>query len=229
MVKGKDRKRANGSGGLRPYRLSDGSVRWEIYFNEPGASGEPKRRFKKGYLDQSEALNALQSIQVHLREGTHQRRVKDSFGDYAEAYLAGLRVKPTTAAVYKRHFRVHIEPAIGQMKLAAVTKNELNKLYRTMEKSGRRDMSNLGKPSSPATIRHVHAMLRQILQSAVDDGLLLTNPAMKSSPPSLGEARPPEMEVWDQSQAIAFLNWSKHRGDYLYVAWRLLLGTGMRR
>lgn len=223
------RKRANGSGGVRQYTLADGSPRWEIYFSEPDGRGISKRRFVKGFPTQQSAHDELQAVHVHIREGNHQRLVKDTFGAYADSYLAGLRVKPSTKAAYLRHYRVHIDPTLGAKKIADLTKGDLNRLYREMESSGRRDASGLGSPSSPATIRHVHALVRQILQSAVDDGLIRSNPANLASPPSASEARPPEIETWDARQAIYFLEHTRAKGDYLYVAWLILLGTGMRR
>jgi integrase len=229
MTRQKPGKRQNGAGGVREYRLSNGSKRWEIYFTEPDIAGKDKRRFKKGFGSERAALEGLQAIQVHIREGSHVRMAKDSFGEYAEGYLASLRVKPSTLAGYKRHYRVHIAPALSSKLLTQITKNDLNRLYLDMESTGRRDAVGYGRPSAPSTVRHVHALLRQILQSAVTDGLIRTNPATLANPPSAGQARPPEMTTWDAAQAHAFLEFAKKREDYLYLAWRILLGTGMRR
>lgn len=223
------KKRPNGAGGVREYVLSDGSSRWEIYFSEDDAQGDLRRRFKKGFVTELAAMQELQAIQVHQREGRHQRTVKESFGQFAEAYLAGLRVKPTTLAGYRRYFRVHIQPALGSMKLSSITRNDLDRLYRAMESSGRRDAYGLGKPSSPASVRHVHALIKQILKSAVDDGLIMRNPADRANPPSASQARAPEIKTWDASESIRFLNRARTNGDYLYLAWQLLLGSGMRR
>ena len=225
----KAQKRPNGAGGVREYVLVDGARRWEIYFSEPDATGTLRRRFKKGFESHQSAKDELQAVQVHIREGTHQRLVKDSFGEYAEAYLSGLRVRATTQAAYLRHYRVHIHPALAERKIASITKNDLNRMYRDMERGGRKDTSGYGRPSSPATVRHIHALVKQILQSAVDDGLIRSNPASLASPPSASQARPPEIEAWDASQATYFLERSRDRNDYLHIAWLLLLGTGMRR
>lgn len=43
------------------------------------------------------------------------------------------------------------------------------------------------------------------------------------------ETRSPEMHVWNREQMTAFLDWSRAHDDEYFVAWRLLLWTGMRR
>jgi integrase len=37
------------------------------------------------------------------------------------------------------------------------------------------------------------------------------------------------MTTWSPTEAASFLEWSKARNDYLWLAWYLLLSTGMRR
>lgn len=222
-------KRSAGEGGIRTYTRRDGSELWEINYPEPLPTGEIKRKFKRGFPDEQTARDALSSALVHIREGDYQRETRDTISDYGREYLEGLRLKPSTLAGYRRHFRVHVEPALGRKKISKLTKLDLNKLYRAMEAGGRMDGPNKGKPSSPATVRHVHALISQILKSAVSDGLVRQNVASQASPPSPSEARAPEFEVWTAEQSARFLAWSEARDDYLFLAWHMLLHTGLRR
>lgn len=222
-------KRAAGEGGIRSYSRKDGTELWEINYPEPLPTGEVKRKFRRGFVTEQDARDALSSALVHIREGDYQRETRDTVSDYGRDFLDGLRLKPSTIAGYKRHFRVHVEPAIGKKKISKLTKLDLNKLYRAMEAGGRMDGPNKGKPSSPATVRHVHALISQILSSAVRDGIVRQNVAGLASPPSPSEARAPEFEVWTAEQAAGFLSWAEQRGDYLFLAWHMLLHTGLRR
>ena len=67
------------------------------------------------------------------------------------------------------------------------------------------------------------------LRQAVNDGLLAVNPADKAVPPSVSEAKSPEMRPWTGPQLAAFLGWAADTRQSDLAAWTLLAYTGMRR
>ncbi len=74
-----------------------------------------------------------------------------------------------------------------------------------------------------------------MLDAAVDDGLILLNPAKKKltvNPPSSSQVRAqkPEIITWTGLQLHAFLTWDRDElNDALFPLWRTLAYTGMRR
>jgi integrase len=223
-------RRANLEGTVSSYRTASGEERFRVAYWTDLPSGERIRRFKRGFVASRDAENALEDIRVDQRRGEHLEEVKDTLNAYSSTYFDGLRVRDTTLAGYRKHYRVHVQPSrVGKTALTDITKDKLNVFYRELERSGRKDAGHEGESLSAATVRHVHVLISQILAHAVDDGLLRANVAKKASPPTKLEAAAPEMQVWSAEEAKAFLRWSDETGDYLNLAWRTLLGTGMRR
>ena len=74
-----------------------------------------------------------------------------------------------------------------------------------------------------------------MLDAAVDDGLILMNPAKKKrtvNPPSSSQVRAqkPEIITWTGPQLHAFLTWNHEElDDELFPLWRTIAYTGMRR
>jgi integrase len=225
------KRRKNNDGTVSSYTLTSGETRYRIAYTLPLPGGQLERKFKKGYLDAEEAENALDDIRVDIRRGEHIQETRDTLDGYAHTYFDSLRVKPSTLDAYRRHYNNHISPTLGKRKLSDITTTDLNVLYRQLERSGRKDQGHAGQPLSAATVRHVHAILVQVFSATIADGLRRTNPATARNinPPTLREAAAPEMTTWDDEQARQFLAWSKDANDYLYLAWYLLLATGMRR
>jgi integrase len=80
----------------------------------------------------------------------------------------------------------------------------------------------------------VHQNLRKILHLAVEDGLILTNPAKQKrivKPPSPANIRAQKQEVQTLSaeQLVAFLEFNEEQEDDLHLLWRLIVETGLRR
>lgn len=237
MAQAKPRpKRGHGSDTISPYWLTGShgtpTQRWRIaYWERDVAHPEiQRRRFKRGFADRVAAEAALAEVQVDMRRGDYQPPANDILNTFAESYFRTIRVRDSTLAGYRKHYRVHVrDSAIGGMKLTAITKLDLNRFYRTLEASGRMDKGHVGEPLSAATVRHVHTLLSQIFAAAVEDDLLRKNPAKSATPPTKLEAAPPEMQTWSAAEARSFLQWSRSRGDYLWLGWFLLLSTGLRR
>lgn len=223
-------RRSNQDGTISPYETPGGETMYRIAYWVQRPDGDSVRRFRRGFPTEREARDALTEVQVDIRRGDHVEETRETFNRYAEKYFDSLRVRPTTLAGYRKHFRVHVLPsAVGRTAIADITKDQLNRFYRQLEQNGRKDRGHAGEPLGPATVRHIHVLISQVLQHALEDGLVRFNPAKRASPPTKLEAAPPEMSTWSAEDARLFLSWSESSGDYLWLAWLTLLGTGMRR
>jgi integrase len=99
-------------------------------------------------------------------------------GRYMASWLANSAkdsVKSVTFESYERLVRVHIVPALGRIKLKALTPLHIRHLYREKLDAG----------LSPRTVRYVHAVLQRALTAAVNDGLILRNPCVAVDPPQV--------------------------------------------
>lgn len=223
-------RRSNQDGTVSSYRTQAGETRYRIAYWLERPDGDAVRRFRRGFVTEREALRALTEIQVDIRRGDHVDETRETLNGYADKYFDSLRVRPTTLAGYRKHFRVHVLPSsVGRTPIADISKDQLNRFYRQLEHNGRKDRGHIGEPLGAATVRHVHVLISQVLQHALEDGLIRFNPAKRASPPTKLEAAPPEMMTWSADDARLFLTWSESSGDYLWLAWLTLLGTGMRR
>jgi len=150
---------------------------------------------------------------------------------YAERWLGQVaaHVKAQTVAGYRTIVTRHLLPALGDKKVRDLDRGRVKEFL-----AGKLTDGGLTRSS----VRIVHAVLRNLLNAAIDDGLLLGNPADK-----LGRAlrlvqsprvRQEAIKALDREQLDALLTaaWApdeRHRGDRRYAPLFLLLArTGVR-
>jgi len=125
----------------------------------------------------------------------------------------------------------HIHPVIGHLKLSKIKPAHLNNLYSDMLKS-RKDGKEVGY--SPATIKRVHALISNILSTAVRWNVLLDNPCERIQPPK--QARDiNDINFFTLEQTEVFLNaldtdFSDGKIKFQHVVFfQLALFCGLRR
>ncbi len=175
-------------------------------------------------------------LATKVREARQQRLglVVDSdltVGQYAKQWLAvvATHVKPTTISVYRTMLDKHILPVLGGVKVQTLHRAQVKALLVSKLTEGRLTRSS---------VRIMHAVLRSLLAAAVDDGLLVVNPADR-----LGRAlrlipatkvRQKQIKAMTRDQLTAFLAaaWSlgpRHRDDLRYAPLFVFLArTGCR-
>lgn len=225
------KRRSPGDGGVYSYKTGAGE-RWYWKATVTLADSTKRVKVKRGYLSGKAARDAMRDALTASGKGEYADPSKQPLGAYLAAWLDGLRLAPSTVASDRKNVRLHIEPYIGGLPLAALTSARLTALYRELETSGRRDGKGrrTGLPLSARTVRYVATILGSALGAAVDaePALLARNPAAKAQPPTAEQARAPEMHPWNAGQLAAFLAWSAGN-SVLHVAWWVLSYTGMRR
>ncbi|MDP8977895.1 MAG: site-specific integrase [Actinomycetota bacterium] len=217
-------------GSVDSYRTAQGR-RWRIRYELPPdpATGKRRVRAQRGFTrarDAQRALrDALRAVEDRPDLYAQPDRGRQPLADYLQAWLAGLAHRPTTVAGYRQSAQVYAIPRIGGVRLGALGAEQLDKMYRDLERAGGRNGSGL----SPKTVRHVHTMLHAALAEAVKRGYVARNVASLAHPPTAKAARSRAAleRVWTPEQLRAFLQAAK--ADRLYAAWHLLATTGMRR
>lgn len=211
------KKSASGGGSIR--QRPDG--RWEARFTVGRDPGTGKQIQRSVYgATQKEARQKLAQAVAEIDKGTYQAPSKLTVGQWLDVwqrdYLGG--VKPRTVDSYKTTIKVHIRPALGAIRLEALTAPAVQGFY-----------NGLGKPQgdrpalSPKTIKNVHGVLHKALQQAVKVGYIRFNPADACELPRIERK---ELKPLDDTAISAFLQAVRgHRFETLYI---VTLFTGMR-
>ena len=147
-----------------------------------------------------------------------------TLAEYATQWLKQIEsgLKTRTFRGYQDKLRLHILPALGKLKIAAIHKGRVKALL----------TAKLATGLSHDTIRLIHATLRVMLNAAVEDGLILANPAEK-----LGRSlrfvrtqrhRQERIKAFSREQLEVFLEAARHREARFAPLFLLLARAGLR-
>jgi integrase len=138
-------------------------------------------------------------------------------GEHLERWLADSvrgTVRQRTYERYESIVRVHLVPALGRVKLKALTPVHVRGLYRDKMDSG----------LASRTVLHIHRTLSKALKQAADDGLIPRNAVGLVKPP---RPRAEEIRPLDREQVRALLDAT--RGDRLEALYVVAVTAGLRR
>lgn len=148
-------------------RTRDGDVSWLARWRDPEG-----RQRKRSFPRKTDADRFLVTVSADLLRGTY---VDPSAGrvtikEYAEQrWLPSLvHVRATTLDLYGAHLRNHVLPALGGRPLGSLRRTDCKTF-----------VAALSTRLAPATVSTVYAVLRSLMQSAVDDGLIAANPCAR--------------------------------------------------
>ena len=234
----KSTRNAQGGGTIR--QRPDG--RWEGRVTLGRDPGTGKQVQKSIYgATQREVRQKMQKMLVELDEGVYIEPSKLTVKAWLETWLAEYNgdVKPATIVSYRQHIQNHIVPALGAVKLSALTPTAVQRFYNELQRSGvktpKRDETGkivrakgevvyTTSPMSPKTVKNVHGVLHQALKQAMRLGYIRSNPTEACILPRIEKA---EMRPLDAPE-IKFLLASL--GDDVYCTLlKVDLFTGMRQ
>lgn len=133
--------------------------------------------------------------------------------------------QPHTQMSYERRIYQHIIPALGHIQLDKLTTAEIQQFYVDLKQGGRLLRTELyGKGLSDQTVHGIHTTLRAALDRAMEEKLLLRNPADGCKPPP---AKPREMQVLTPEEIQRLLIQAKEDGCFELLL--LELSSGLRR
>jgi integrase len=182
------------------------------------------RRIQRTRNFASQALAKRYAAQMELQEQRGVGSARITLGDYLAGWLAAkaATIEPNTLAGYTR-WAGHIERChVATLPVDRIAPLDLERTYQHLLSvpAGR------GKPLSPQSVRHCHALLQNVLGDAVRHKLIETNPAAAAKPPK-GQAV--KVAVPSPEQVGALLDdIAQHNLDLLDLA-ILFVGTGLRR
>jgi integrase len=150
-------------------RQRDG--KWWVYIDHKG-----KRKAKCIGKSQRAAEIVAGKIEARLALGQSAIMEADAapilFADYAQQWLkthAAIHCKPATVEEYGATCRLHVFPALGAKPLAGITREAVKQLIAEKIEHG----------LSRARVRAIVAVIRTILNSALEDRHITANPAAR--------------------------------------------------
>lgn len=207
-----------------PCSCGHGRFTWTFVVDVAPANSRSREQVKRGgFPRKRDALDAMQAELVDRRRGAHLRASSITFGEYTDRWLeerAGARRKlgqlaETTFAIYERDLRNHLRPALADVPLQDLDGSTLTNHY-----------ARLLDTLSPKTVANVHGLAHRILEDAVDDDLLLRNPADRADKPR-GEDE--ERPTWTPPEVARFLRHVRDDDPDWHALFATIAATGIRR
>ncbi len=133
-------------------------------------------------------------------------------------------LRPSTYSGYTKDIENHILPYLGSKKLTQLKTSEIQRHYNYLLESGRVKDNGKGKGLANATVRGIHMVLREALDSAVREGLIPRNPADGTSPPKIYRK---EKQVLTKDELETFMKLIENDESWYDFFYTEIL-TGMR-
>lgn len=187
-----------------------------------GFTSEGKRRQIKrtGFRTQKEAKEKYLQIQNELQQEAFVDPNSVAFGTFLEKWKKRKQsqIEESTFKRYERLCRLHINPALGKMKLQKINTITIQNLIDTLAAE---------QEFARKSCLLVTTIIKDVFRNAIKEGLVKVNPVQDIDLP---KASTVEMIIWDQQDIELFLSIrnKRNRGKY-YVAVLMALLTGMRK
>ena len=218
------RKRKAGEGGI--HLRKDG--RWEgrvvIGYDDKGLP-KTKNVLAKTKM---ECEKKLKDLKASVDKPAPSKTKADmSFGDWMDFWYENygkVNVQPNTKISRESLIRLYLRPKLGHIPLNKLTTNDIQQLYNWMKTDGRRDKrEERGNGLSNNVIQTLHSVCRKILDQAVTEHLIHSNPADNCKLPTVHRR---EMQVLNREEMQRLLIQAKYEG--YYELFLLELSTGLR-
>lgn len=206
------------------FDMATNRMRVCVGFNDDGS---PVIKRITGENELQLADNAVRSIlsserrfEFISREDEAPKEEAPTFKEYAEMWLATYkknRIKATTLGGYRTILDSHLYPAFGNVRVDHITTKTIQEML-----NGKADRSR-------KTLQDIMILLRAILESALKDELIKSNPAddRRITIPSTKKTTRNALQIEDVKQIIADIESLQNIDDRRFEA--LLVYTGMRR
>ena len=151
-----------------------------------------------------------------------------TFGEWLRRWMEEYKkpiLRASTYARYSHDIQNHILKYLGSKKLTQIKTADLQKHYNRLLESGRKNNNGTGKGLANATVRGVHMILRESLESAVREGIIPKNPADGTSPPKIQRKEKQVLTKAQLEQFMKLIEGDEVWYDFFYTE----IITGMRQ
>src|ERR1035437_4941782 len=138
------------------------SGQWRARYTDP----DGKRRSRTfGTVTDARVWLSSQRTDIVRQDWRAPELANRTIGNYAEAYLARVEIKESTRAFYESVWKNHLEKEWGHIKVGNATPTNVRAWH-----------STAGKSLKPTALAQAYRLLRGILNVAVQDDVLKSNP-----------------------------------------------------
>ena len=194
---------------------------WWVFIDHHGQ--RKAKRIGAGAPGKKAAQQVAQRIQAHLVLGQtafDRPGAGLTLDAFAETFLQRIQQtrKLSTHEGYQQTLTRNIKPMLGKLDLHAVTREKVKALA----------MAGLEKGQSPKTVQNTIRCLSSLFSHAVEDGLLIVNPALKPGKflPKISKRR--GINPLTRAEVATLLNTAKAHASRYYPVLLCAARTGLR-
>lgn len=220
------KRRANGEGLLR--KRDDG--RWEVRIVVGRKeNGEP---IYKSCTDhkQKEALRKLNELKETYKGMTLTEDSLMTLAEWLDKWMREYKKPPvlreSTYDGYMRDIKNHIKPYLGSKMITQIKHTDVQKFVNKLKKEGRiKEDAVMGQALSSATVRGIHGLLHEAMDSAMLEGLIPSNPCEDTVLPRIDRKEKTIVGIEQMQKLIELLREDGQWHDFFFTDFL----TGMRR
>ncbi|SHO87281.1 site-specific integrase [Mycobacteroides abscessus] len=161
------------------YELKSGAKRWRAYYRNP----EGAQKSKSGFKTKRDAEAFIAKTEVSKLDHAYidPTKAKTSVGELGKrwAKVKESQMKPSGWRSYESAWRIHVEPRWGNTPLSRIERLDIEEW-----------IADLGEDLGADSIGRCHGVLHGILKMAVENGMLVRNPAAGVPLPTPDEVDP---------------------------------------
>jgi integrase len=188
-------------------------------------TGKRKRKwFSVEANGKKEARAKRAKLATEIKSGAYQEPSKVTLREYLTDWLTYMKsqVTPNTHQRYAGLVTMNIIPLLGNITLTDLKPAHIKAAYASALEGGRRDGKEGGL--SPMTVGHMHRVLKQAMQQAVEGELLTRNPVNACKPPKTNRV---PVRTYDLAQTVELID--AVRGTSILMPTLLAVLCGLRR
>lgn len=195
---------------------------WTFIYYVYDKQGHRKQKWKGGYATKKEAEVALMQYKYESLIGARSMYDKENLTielflkDWFDIHKRNLQANSVN--IYYNNIHNHILPNIGRYRVKDITPMVLKRFYYDL----------LDQNVSSSTISKTHIILNLAFKSAIDEGLLFTNPCSKVKPPKITKYQATLLSKDQMRLLLSYLS-SDQCGSRLANAIILAMILGIRR
>ncbi|MFI7044756.1 tyrosine-type recombinase/integrase [Streptosporangium sandarakinum] len=141
--------------------------RWLACWTGPDGKEATKAFERKADADRhSTAMEADRHRGTYVDPKQGQQRLRE-YGE-EKWFPSQVHLRPSSVELYGQHLRTHIYPRLGERRMATLTRSDMKAF-----------VAAVSSVLMPSTVGTVYAVLRSLMQSAVDDGVIPVNPCSR--------------------------------------------------
>ena len=207
---------ANGTGSIRKItgkRNGKTYTYWQARYTEASTGMQRSITGKT----QKEVSEKLISVLNDINSGSYIAPAKQTLGEWLDIWLdlyVSHSVKPYTEDSYRSSCKVHIKPALGNIKLSSLSTLQIQRFYNQLQTKG----------LSPKTIKNINGVLHKALSQAVLIGELKYNPTEACQLPQVYKKEIVPLEQDDIRRFIGAIRGCRFENVYMVT-----LFTGLRQ